>query len=335
MRIPKVVLASAASVILLLGITMPAAEAYEIVASDSSADRSRTFTDDESGDIFSIKFTTSSANEPHRIYGKIVGTVPATIDDDIMLASVTIRCWGPNEEKPTSARDYDHVLNQQRNVRRGETSTLSLRWTYVAAEPGTHQCVLFFDTVRPRPTPGADPNDQRIIVDNGSYLRATEVLHPAQQQSRIPQFSDTVVLSSSNPAKNVMNRTWQAPSDVTKFAVNADLMMTSCTSTSDGCSSDDVDINGGTVNTMLVVEQFQADGTGYCVVHKLPTADGKDHFISRDRHHQTVRNAGSFTVSTDADCSRKFRVYLALSWDSGAGIKLHDYSGVSAIVPNG
>lgn len=335
MRVPKVVLASAASVVLLLGVTMPAAEAYEIIASDSTADRSRTFVDDEAGDIFSISFETSKPNQPHRIHGKIVATVPATIDDDIMLASTTIRCWGPNDEKPTSPRDYDHVLNQQRNVLRGETSTLSLRWTYVAKDPGTQRCVLYFDTVRPRPTDGADPNNQKIVVDNGSYIRATDVLHPAQEQSRIPEFDDTVVLSPSSPTTNVLDRTWRAPAGVENFAVNADLMMTSCTSTVDQCADDEIDRDGGTVNTRLVVGQLASDGNGYCAVHELPTANGADHFISGDRHHQTIRNGDAITVRTDPDCGREFRVYLALEWKSGAGIKLHDYSGVSAIIPNG
>src|SRR5690625_1845734 len=279
--VPRLIRAALALVLAVAAfpvVTAAPAASYEIVDSDMTADRSRTFADDESGDLFSISFTTGTAYEPRRIYARVVGTVPASVDDDIMLSSATVKCWGPGETKPpVDTRDRTHQLNMQRNVLRGETANLSLRWTYVAATPGRHHCVLHFDTVRPRPVLGADPREQVIIADNGSYLRATSTLHPGHDSQRIAPVrhrggvpispADFTILRESDPNANLLMRTWTAPPGVDRFAVNADVMMTSCTHEEGtpgqddygGCLISDVNRNGGTVNTNLVVGQFAKD----------------------------------------------------------------------------
>lgn len=310
--------------------TGASAAAAPVVVSDSSADRSRTFADDDSGNIFSIAFLTTVPGEDRRIHGVIVATV-GSIDDDIMLASVTLKCWGPGESEPTSAFDYPHVLNQQRNVLRNETSTMSLRWTYRAATPGTHRCVIFFDTVRPRPTSGVDPLDQAVLVDNGSSLSATGPLPVGTDQVRVAS-SATEVLWSSNPAQNIMNRVWTAPSTVTQIAVNGDFMVTSCTSLADSCPNEAIDRDGGMVRAILYVKQYNTAGDGYCQVTSATPGGGSDQFVSRDRHHETLRTGVSVPVSTAPDCSRNFRIYVALSWVSGSGIKIHSYAAVSAVL---
>lgn len=307
------------------------ASAAPVVVSDSSADRSRTFHDRESGNIFSIQFETTKPNDDRRIHGVIVATL-GNIDDDIMLASVTLKCWGPGESEPTRASDYAHVLNQQRNVLRNESSRMSLRWTYRAVTPGTHRCVVNFYTMRPRPVDGANPDAQKILVDNGSSISATSSLPEGTNQERIPT-GGTVFLTSSYPAKNVMNRVWQVPAGVDHFAVNGDFMVTSCTYYgADGCDEADQDRNGGTVKAILYVKQYNTAGTGYCNVTSATPSGGANQFISRDRHHETLRTGVSVQVSTAPDCSRNFRIYVALSWVSGAAIKVHSYSAVSAAV---
>src|SRR5690625_7635653 len=80
--------------------TAAPAASYEIVDSGMTADRSRTFAGDESGDLFSISFTTGTAYEPRRIYARVLGTVPASVDDVIISSSATVKCWGPGATSP-------------------------------------------------------------------------------------------------------------------------------------------------------------------------------------------------------------------------------------------
>lgn len=325
-------LASLAGVLgLVLGVPTTA-HAYVDIAT-ASLPAPVTLKDGATIDLLSIAFTTTASDEPHRIYPKLVSRVPTSAAGAMMLAYVKVKCWGPGESEPGAHTDYSRVFVQQRNVLRGETSTLSLRWTYIAHTPGTHRCEMQVHTIYPR-DPGSSSSNV-LVAETGTDLRATSTLHPAQQQLRIPLGSGEV-LSSSNVSKNFMNRTWTAPSDISEFAVNADVMVTSCTSLGDdpGCEGH-VNRDGGIVNTMLVVEQYATSMTSYCRVFKLPTSSGMNTGVSRDRHHETIRNAGSFTVSTDPACSRTFRIYLNAKWVSGAGIVMHDYSAVSAVVPAG
>ncbi|MGD7707261.1 hypothetical protein [Microlunatus sp. Y2014] len=311
----------------------PPAEAAPVVVSDSTADRSRTFRDRERGNVFSVQFQTTKPNEDRRVHGVIVATL-GQIDDDIMLAMVTLKCWGPGQTEPTKDdyNQYENVFSQQRNVLRGESSRMSLRWTYRAVTPGTHHCVVNFYTMRPRPVDGVDPADQKILVDNGSLVSVTSPLPTGTNQVRIPQ-GGTEFLTADRPAKNFMNRVWQAPAGVDQIAVNGDFMVTSCTYyLADGCEEKDQYRAGGTVKAVLYVKQYNTAGTGYCNVTTDTPDGGANQFISRDRHHQTLRTGVLVPVSTAPDCSRNFRIYVALTWVSGAAIKVHSYSAVSAAI---
>lgn len=176
------------------------------------------------------------------------------------------------------------------------------RYIFQAPRDGTFTCKL-----RARGMIHGEQSNPpaRYVVDGPTTYISVSGTQPAWVTHRY-QMNQRLI--RTGVARDVMVTTFTAPSGVSRFSVTADVEMTNCYNDGQACDTSPMNGRGSTVGSQLIVMQKNRSG-GYCRTTKWPASGLKRTTVTFQEHHEKAyHRIENVPVSTNASCTRSFRI---------------------------
>jgi hypothetical protein len=209
-----------------------------------------------------------------------------------MLAALLLGCTDGVRELLTT-KNFNY--GQQRLTHVG-------RYIFQAPRDGTFTCRLRARGM----VHGAQSNPPaRYVVDGAGTYLAVSGVQPAWVTHR---YQSNQRLIPSRVSRDVMVTTFTTPTGVSRFSVTADLEMTDCYNDGQACDTAPMNSGSSNVGSQLIVMQKNRSG-GYCRTTKWPASGLKRTTITFQEHHEKAyHRIENVPVSTNASCTRSFRI---------------------------
>jgi hypothetical protein len=211
-----------------------------------------------------------------------------------MLAALLVGCAdGVVELRSTQNLNY----GQQRLTHLG-------RYIFRAPHDGTFECKLQTRGL----VHGTQSNPPaRYTVEGASTYIAVSGEQPSWVKH---QYQGSQRRIRTGRARDLTVMTFTAPAGVRRFSATADVEMTDCYNAGYVCDTVPSNRLSTTVGSQLLVMQKNRSG-GYCKITKWPASGLERTTITYQQHHKkSYHRAVNVPVSTNASCTRSFRIKM-------------------------